>query len=592
MSCYIYWICQQQHVVAGLDRSLFSGIVRANPTTPLPSPFHIYSCVSFPLPLHLPLPLEQYLGTYLLSYVKAMEAEALKVASVERLTSLEASLAASEAASAASTAAASAKKKQLQAESDSLELSLSETAVPPSGIDAVLSLLQVRTGATGAYFGRRETDSQGSSQIQYTNSTQEFMVGAVLKGGAEGEEESFEGVTWPLFASSEVEETTVDAEGEETTVTRTVFPEDVVVENVVRNGGVKCFGLPKLGAYLAVPVRFNSCLWEGGVEDAEPAPEVEAVEGGEGEEASEEAEAEAEAKAKEVAAPPPREFDKFQPVYRQMECVIGLDTVGQGVGRLLDPESKDLAREWGGKLAGAKAKAELQAWKETVEKLQEWGQGEVDQSTAKEQGAAKLAEQVAQLSEAVAGAGAGAGAAEGEEAANATAMSEDVKALRESELRTASALELLGGTKAQLLAVGGFAIPPRNESTKVLGAAMALIGTSEGDYVDVKTGKIDWGKLRMLVGEDFYAKVEALDVASVGDDEKLLEKVRGMVEGSDEAGVPFSHVVVTSFTVGNLLGWVNAACAGAEANKAFKVKEAEAAAEAAAAAAEAAAPAE
>ncbi|CAN0518416.1 unnamed protein product, partial [Ectocarpus sp. 8 AP-2014] len=37
-------------------------------------------------------------------------------------------------------------------------------------------------------------------------------------------------------------------------------PEHVLIENVVRDPRVKFFGIPKLGAYLALPITYGSWL--------------------------------------------------------------------------------------------------------------------------------------------------------------------------------------------------------------------------------------------------------------------------------------------------------------------------------------------
>lgn len=41
-------------------------------------------------------------------------------------------------------------------------------------------------------------------------------------------------------------------------------PEQVLVENVVRDPRIKFFGIPKLGAYLALPISYGSWLHPGG----------------------------------------------------------------------------------------------------------------------------------------------------------------------------------------------------------------------------------------------------------------------------------------------------------------------------------------
>ena len=196
-------------------------------------------------------------------------------------------------------AAAAAKAEKDKREADLAE-ELSTSTDTASLYGKVLSLIQDNTGAAGVYLGRKETTEAGIQQIQYVASTQEDMTGKVLKGAAEGEEEGMEGVTWPIFVSSEVEEVEIDEETqEEKTVTKTVYPEEISVANVVRDSAVKCFGLPKLGSYVAVPVRFNGCLHESSIEDAPPPPEPAPVD-----------EADAEADAAAAPEPEPQEVSK------------------------------------------------------------------------------------------------------------------------------------------------------------------------------------------------------------------------------------------------------------------------------------------
>jgi len=485
-----------------------------------------------------PLSYLQYLGTYLLSYVKAMETEASTQASQAKADQLEAELKQKTEDQAAQAKAAEDAQSALQKEEDDLanELANVDSAV----IDKILALLVTRTSATGCYYGRKETTSAGVSQIQYINSTQDVMKGSVLKGVADGEEEGAEGSTWPIFVSSEVEETVVDPEtGDESTVTKTVFPEDVSVENVVRDASTKCFGLPKLGAYYAVPVRYNSCLHENGVEDAPPAPEP--VEPAEGEE---------------PAPVEAREFEKFAPVYTTAEFIIGLDTVGQG--RCFTNNEKELVKNWGIKLAEASAAAELANWKVDVAALEEFATSETDPAAAKEAAAAGAAEKLGALGEDI---------------------SEDAKALSGAQFNTAAAAEVLDSVKAQILTIGGFNLTPKPETLKVFAAAMSMVGYENGSFTDELTGKSDWSKMRSNIGEELFEKIAAFDATTI--DAAKLEKIRGDAEGLDEAGVPLSHIVAASSSVGVLLGWVNAAGAGVDAQILFKQKEDEAAAAAA-----------
>lgn len=395
------------------------------------------------------------------------------------------------------------------------------------------------------------------SQIQYLASTQEDMVGKVLKGVADGEEEGMEGVTWPIFTSSEVEETLTDAEtGEESTVTKTVFPEEIVVPNVCRDPAIKCFGLPKLGSYVAVPVRYSSCLHENGIEDAPPPPEPVAAEDVDPEAAAATAEPV-------VEEPPP----KFSPVNVTSEFIIGFDSVGQG--REFTKEEKTFAKAWANKLAEASQAAELKLWNEDIVAMEAAAAGEADVvaaiAAAKEAAAATAAAALAELGEEV---------------------TEDEKAYKDAESKATAAVEVVTAVKDSLFAIAKSNVVPKSETVKALTGLVMIAGCEKGEYTDMLTNKVEWGKLKGLIGDGLIEKLAAIDITAWAA-EGALDGVKGVIEGLEDAGTPFSHIVPVVSVSGTAISLINAVAAKAEAYTVFEAKKEEArvAAEEAAAAA-------
>jgi hypothetical protein len=113
-------------------------------------------------------------------------------------------------------------------------------------------------------------------------------VGQVLKGAVPGAEEeggAEEGVTWRVWKelppSEEEEAAEEQADGEEAAPKPPALPEYLHVENVIRDAAVRHFGVPKLGAYLAVPVTYASGIHDDGIGTAAPPPTEAAEEGAE-----------------------------------------------------------------------------------------------------------------------------------------------------------------------------------------------------------------------------------------------------------------------------------------------------------------------
>lgn len=168
-------------------------------------------------------------------------------------------------------------------------------------------------------------------------------------------------------------------------------------------------------------------------------------------------------------------------------------------------------------------------------------------------------------------------------------VGEDEKTYKEAEFKAGAALEVVVGLKEGILALGQCNIPPKGETIKAFTALAMLAGHDKADYIDSLTNKVEWTKLRALIAEELFEKMSAFD-ASAWTAEGATEEIKAAVEGLDEAGTPFSHILPTASNVGAILTFINASLARVEAYAVFKQKEEEAriaAEEAAAAAAEA-----
>ena len=141
---------------------------------------------------------------------------------------------------------------------DDLSTALEKTEDIIATLEEGLETLKQSCGAVSCYIARKEVvdDGEGGEpfeQLQYilASKGQEFMIGQTLKGGEDCK-------TFGLYIEQEGPE---DEDGNPTTV----FPTHLHVPNVVRDEKMQFFGVPKIGAYLACPIKFNSYLHEGAI---------------------------------------------------------------------------------------------------------------------------------------------------------------------------------------------------------------------------------------------------------------------------------------------------------------------------------------
>jgi hypothetical protein len=114
--------------------------------------------------------------------------------------------------------------------------------------------------------------SQGETEsINYwsANPGQEHCVGKRILRQSEDSEEILAraGLSFDVFKvpeMPELEEEEEPVEGEEPKPRPLPKPSPLYIENVMRNPRIKFFGIPKLGAYVAIPLQYESLDHEGG----------------------------------------------------------------------------------------------------------------------------------------------------------------------------------------------------------------------------------------------------------------------------------------------------------------------------------------
>ena len=202
------------------------------------------------------------------------------------------------------------------------------------------------------------------------------------EGGDEEGSGQAEGVTFRVWEELPTEfGTNGEEEGEDTESKPPAIPEYIHIENVLREPGVKFFGVPKLGAYLALPVTYSSGLHDDGIADAPPPEEsrqegeAAAEEGGEeettateGEGGGDETTAARASLAAAAAAPIPAPGPRFVKVNKAIHLVLGLDCIGQS--RSFTTTQIAAAVKWAKALAHALEAADTQLWNEEVARLE------------------------------------------------------------------------------------------------------------------------------------------------------------------------------------------------------------------------------
>lgn len=195
-------------------------------------------------------------------------------------------------------------------------------ATKKEAMDKATSFVAEYLGVPAAYLAIKKNINEQDTLVYVSASEgQDFVVGKKLNAPSGEEEEGVtrQGCSFEAFKVPEAPEVEPPEDApEDWAPPPPPGPQPVVVENVMRDKRVKFYGIPKLGAYAAISLKFSSCDHVEGCVPYEAPPPTE-------EEAppAEDGEAPA-ADAEPVAAVPKWQANKSL-VY---EYIIAMDTIG------------------------------------------------------------------------------------------------------------------------------------------------------------------------------------------------------------------------------------------------------------------------
>lgn len=444
----------------------------------------------------------EYIGQYLKAYV--LRKRAFAEADEERKES-ESSWAAESVKddmkkAEASKAAAAVKEKEDQLTSflDGFEAA---ATTKPDAMNQATQFVADYLGVSGSYIAIKKNINEVDTLCYVSaNSGQDFVVGKKLVAPSGEEEEGVtrQGISFDAFKVPEAPEVEPPEDApEDWAPPPPPGPQPVVVENVMRESKVKFYGIPKLGAYCAISLKFNSCDHVEGCIPAEPAAEPEG-----GEAPAEGEEGEAPAEPAEPAAPAPK-WQANKSVVQ--EYIIAMDTVGNY--RTFTDKDIEVSKAVGDKLMGVFESIEANMFDAQVAFLDSHVYAE------------KIGELVAPLAEAEGEATAAVAAeltpepapepAEGEEPVEVPPVSELLKACKESKAVAGVHAAMIAGEEfAPIVAdMAKHSLPPPPAVEKLLHVAACLVGLSAKDAA----GDVSFEACKTGVLPELAAKIGAYD---------------------------------------------------------------------------------
>jgi hypothetical protein len=507
----------------------------------------------------------EYIGRYLKSYV--VRKKAFAEADEERKES-ESSWAAEAVKDDVKKADAAKATAAVQAKADQLTTFLEGFAAAASSkSDAMNQATQFVADyleVPAAYLAIKKNINEADTLCYVSaNSGQEFVVGQKLNAPAAEEEEGVtrQGISFDAFKVPEAPEVEAPEDApEDWAPPPPPGPQPVLVENCMRDNRVKFFGIPKLGAYAAISLKFSSCDHVEGCVPAEAAAPAE--EGGEEAPPAEEGGAPAE-----NAAPAAKWQANKSVTY---EYVIAMDTVGNY--RTFTAKDVEVAKAVGEGLMKVFESIEGKMFDAHVAFLDSHTYGE------------KVAELVAPLAEQEGEAVAAVGVeltpepapepAEGEEPAEVAPVSELLKACKESKAVAGVHASMIAGEEfAAIVAdMANHALPPAPAVEKLLYVASCLTGLSAaakdagGDvsFEAMKTGVLP-GLAAAIAAYDSEAEVEvaAAPDAAIAAIKEYVE-ANAVVPGEYPASLPALAPIAT---------WVGKAIAARDAAVGYYTEE-------------------
>ena len=427
-------------------------------------------------------------------------------------------------------------------------------------MDAVTIFLASFLDVPSVYVALNKVVGESETLLYFsTNPENTIILGQKLPKATEAEGEDAptrQGVTFRCFKIPEVPEPEPIEDGEESPPVTAPTAQPLIIENTMRNSDVKFFGIPKLGAFAAIPLSYGSSDHEAGCVPGPSAEEVAATA------AAEHAAAVAAAEEAGEPAPEPKPAPavaKYVASKIPISIALCMDTVGRY--KRFTQADVDAAKRVGDALMGALNAIEAREfeihglWMDSDKKV-DYFSVELVAKAAEEEAAA-----VAGLAESQAVIPDG-GAKEAEIAKQNTAAVFDVI---QAKVQDNTFLDAIQSMENCIL-------PPPLSGLLFLHCLSVMIGFDASASKDI-CGDLSWGAMRANVVPTIVKKI--MDFST----ESAVMDARAMLEanGVNEAGsLPVSHFPFLPL----LLSWATKAMASKDADVAFVAAQAAAEAEA------------
>lgn len=399
-------------------------------------------------------------------------------------------------------------------------------------IPDALNYLRKFTSASSVYIGRRELPEdegdEGDEDDDEGAGGEQFIKYLATTQGDEFLEEKYllsnQGVTFDVWTAPEKEEEDLEDEDmEEAVDQKSLEPQPVHIENVLRQPKIVFFRrIPRLGAYLAVPFKYESCNSQPALDKAFASMETK-----DDEEADEAAEMRMYAN-------------------KQCEMVVCLDTLGKNSPGGFKDTHINKVKAFTQLFAGAFQRSELQHLKADVELLRKQKDTQKDiLDLVKE----TYIRAEGDVSEAVEGLG--------EDTA------EEVKTLVERAQRLIQAEKVLLVVKKEVLELRSFHVKPKHALVRVITALLYVLKVSPATILDHK--KASWPKMREFFTEAIFTQIHeySFEEPEPTAAHATIAALRKLTDGLS-ALVLYKH----SVAVGVILSWINAVLDVREANRA------------------------
>jgi len=500
--------------------------------------------------VHQPHDAIEYIGNYLINYADRKEKELKVKEDKEKVAILLKQVHDNEQKMLEERDAATKEAEQLNLQKNKLLKRMSAESNPEVLFDEALDFIQTTTGASAAYLGRKYVASTGEPSIDFMYASQgaKSVVGSQLKVGPASEDVDENGVStsgapptfdlWKELPPEPKNGEGLEEESEDASI-KTLekkYPPFIHVENVMLEPRINFLGgFPRLGAFLAVRLQYDTVLHDEGIIEMVENHEEEKSEEGEDEEkdsdagsrgglskaasgASVHASAASLHKSKSTTKPHGPEI-KWVMNPQHIEMCLCLHTLGQG--RWFKPSEIQEAVDWAQKLSDTLSAAEKKLFEEDVQHLKK-------QKEESEKDAKILPDVKAQaektLNDFLGGLG--------------DNMPSYERELIEKSFHWDQARKRLLAVRARLLQYSLFSVPPKPVIMHVFVALLMMLGYPESEIFNQANGKPDWKKIKKQINADAFSKLEAYHPAK--DKCILVEKVRSKVVSQLEASTATS----------------------------------------------------